>query len=144
MLLVNICNAISVHAYNSFIVPTFTIAIVPFGPLQGDLVGTHQEIHCTASTVSGVMLNAVRVTWARPGEIITNSSRVTISPIMVDGNDFINTLDFAYLMEGDDGSYTCDIMILETVASDFIEINNLTGTVCMLLMDTHLYAMKNL
>jgi len=110
------------------IVPSLTIAIVPFGPLQGDLVGTHQEIHCTASTVSGVLLNAVKMTWTGPGGVIANSSnRVTINPTMVDGNDFISTLDLAYLMEGDDGTYSCDVMILEAGASDSIEINNLTG-----------------
>ena len=91
-------------------------------------MGTHQEIHCTASTVTGVLLNAVRVIWTGSGgEAIANSSRVTINPTMFDGNDFISTLDFAYLMEGDDGTYTCDVMILEAVASDFIEIHNLSS-----------------
>ena len=91
-------------------------------------MGTHQEIHCTASTVTGVLLNAVRVIWTGSGgEAIANSSRITINPTMFDGNDFISTLDFAYLMEGDDGTYTCDVMILEAVASDFIEIHNLSS-----------------
>ena len=91
-------------------------------------MGTNQEIHCTASTVSGILLNAVRVTWTGPGgEVITNNSRVTINPTMVDGNNFISTLDFAYLMEDDNGTYTCNVMILEAGASDFIEINRLSG-----------------
>ena len=46
---------------------------------------------------------------------------------MVDDNDYISSLDFAYLLEGDDGTHTCNVMILETGASDFIEISDLRG-----------------
>jgi len=80
------------------------------------------------STVSGVELSSVMISWIGPGgNTITNDSRVIISPITSLVNDFISTLEFVYLMEGDEGIYTCDVMILETKGSDFIEISNLTG-----------------
>jgi len=60
------------------------------------------------------------------GDTITNDSRVTSQTASL-VNDYISTLEFTYLMEGDEGIYTCDVMILETTGSDFIEINNLTG-----------------
>ena len=80
------------------------------------------------STVSGVELNSLMISWMGPGgDTIRNDSRVTISPTASLINDYISTLEFTYLMEGDEGIYTCDVMILETTGSDFIGINNLTG-----------------
>ena len=95
------------------------------------MVGSHQEVHCTVGTVSGVELDSVMISWTRPGgDTITNDSRVTISPTTSSGNDYISTLQFAYLMEGDEGMYTCNVMILETSASDSVMIMDLTGNIC--------------
>ena len=103
--------------------------MIPFGSIQGGMVGSPQEIHCTVSTVSGVESHLMMISWMGPGgDTITNDSRVTISPIVSVNNDYISTLDFSYLMEGDEGVYTCNVMILETTASRFIKIRNLTGT----------------
>ena len=78
-------------------------------------------------TVSGVELSSVMISWIGPvGDVITNDSRVTISPTTAINSDFISTFDFTYLMEGDEGVYTCDVMILETNASAYIEIKNIT------------------
>ena len=111
-----------------FIVPTFDVNIIPFGPIDDGVVGRPKEIHCTVSAVSGVELSSVLISWMGPGgNVIANDSRVTVSPITSLVNDFISTLEFVYLMEGDEGIYTCDVMILETKGSDFIEISNLTG-----------------
>ncbi|XP_065889976.1 uncharacterized protein [Dysidea avara] len=107
-------------------VPTPDVSIVPFGPITGDMVGSPQDIHCTVGTVDGVEFSTVLISWTRPGgDTITNDSRVTISPTTSSGNDYISTLQFAYLMEGDEGMYTCNVMILETSASNSIEIVNL-------------------
>ena len=116
-----------------FAVPTPDISILPFGSIIDGMVGSPQEIHCTVSTVSGVELSSVMISWMGPGgDTITNNSRVTISPIISVNNDYISTLEFTYLMEGDEGIYTCDVMILETEASDYIELNNLTGELIVL------------
>ena len=102
--------------------------MIPFGPIVDGIVGGPQEIHCTVSTVSGVESHLLMISWMGPGgDTITNDSRVTISPIISINNDYISTLEFTYLMEGDEGIYTCDVMILETTTSEIIEIRNLTG-----------------
>ena len=44
-------------------------------------------------------------------------SRVTISPTTSSGNNYTSSLQFTYLMEGDEGMYTCNVMILETNGS---------------------------
>ena len=90
------------------------------------MVGSPQDIQCIVSTVSGVELSSVMISWMRPGgESITNDSRVTISPTISSGNNYTSSLQFTYLMEGDEGMYTCNVMILETSASRFFTINNL-------------------
>ena len=116
-----------------FVVPTPTISITPSGPIQGAMVGSPQNIQCTVSTVSGVELSSVMISWMGPGgDTITNDSRVTISPTSGSGNNYTSSLQFAHLMEGDEGVYICDAMILKTIANTFVEIRRISGTFCFL------------
>ena len=79
------------------------------------MVGSPQDIQCIVSTVSGVELSSVMISWIGPGgESITNYSRVTISPTTSSGKNYTSILQFTYLMEGDEGMYTCNVMILKT------------------------------
>ena len=111
-----------------YLVPVPGVSVVPFRSIKGAMVGSPEEIHCTVTTVSGVEPHLVFISWIGPGgDTITNNSRVTINPIISISNDFISSLEFAYLMEGDEGIYTCEVMILKTEASDYIEIQYLTG-----------------
>ena len=92
------------------------------------MVGSPQDIHFIVSAVSGVELSSVMISWIGPGgESIINDSRVTISPTTSIGNNYTSSLQFTYLMEGDEGMYTCNVMILETSISSFATINNLSS-----------------
>ena len=92
------------------------------------MVGSPQDIQCIVSTVSGVELSSVMISWMGPGgESITSDNRVTISPTTSSGNNYTSSLQFTYLMEGDEGMYTCNVMTLETSVSQFTEMNNLIG-----------------
>ena len=92
------------------------------------MVGSPQDIQCTVNTVSGVELSSVIISWMGPGgDTITNDSRVTISPTSGSGNNYTSSLQFMYLMEGDEGIYICHVAILETVAYDLVEMNNPTS-----------------
>ena len=92
------------------------------------MVGSPQDIQCVVSTVDGVKLSSVMVSWMGPGgETITNDSRVTISPTTSSGKNYTSSLLFTYVMEGDDGMYTCNVMILETTNSSLSELSNLTS-----------------
>ena len=116
--------------YFYVLVPTPTVSITPSGPIQGAMVGSPQDIQCTVSTVSGVELSSVMISWMGPGgDTITNDSRVTISPTSGSGNNYSSSLQFMYLMEGDEGTYECSVMILETTASYAIIIENLIGKI---------------
>ena len=112
-------------------VPTPTVTISPSGPIQGAMVGSPQVISCTVSTVSGVDCSSVMISWMGPGGgSVMSDSRVTISPTTSSGNTYTSSLQFTYLMEGDEGTYTCNVMILETSGSqsDSVELQSLTST----------------
>ena len=111
-----------------FSVPEPIITMLPSGPIQGAMVGSPQDIQCIVSTVSGVELSSVMISWMGPGgETITNDSRVTISPTTSSGNNYTSSLQFTYLMEGDEGVYTCNVMILDTSINTVVQIDKLTG-----------------
>ena len=92
------------------------------------MVGSPQDIQCIVSIVSGVELSSVMISWMGPGgESITNDSRVIISPTTSSGNNYTSSLHFTYLMEGDEGMYTCNVMILDTKSSISLNIAKLNG-----------------
>ena len=109
-------------------VPTPTVTISPSGPIQGAMVGSPQVINCTVSTVSGVESSSVMISWMGPGGgSIISDSRVTIRPTTSSGNNYTSSLQFDYLMEGDNGTYTCNVTILETSESQSVELESLTS-----------------
>ena len=109
--------------------PTPTVTISPSGPIQGAVVGSPQVINCTVSTVRGVEPSLVMINWMGPGgDINATNGRVSIGSVNDDGNNmFTRSLHFTYLMEGDEGTYTCNVMILETSASQSVELQSLTS-----------------
>ena len=92
------------------------------------MVGSPQDIQCTVSTISGVGLSSVKISWTEPGgESITSNNRVTISPTTSSSNDYTSSLQFTYLMEGDEGTYTCNVMIVNARNSISVQLASLTG-----------------
>ena len=86
-------------------------------------MGSLQGIDCTVSTVSGVESSSVMISWMGPGGNIMNNSRVNISPTTSSGNTYTSSLQFTYLMEGDEGTYTCNVMINDVSGSDSVELS---------------------
>ena len=101
--------------------------IFPAGPIQGVTIGSVQAIVCMVSTVSGVELSSVMISWMGPDRsLITNNSRIIVNPVTSFGNNYTSGLHFIYLMEGDEGIYTCNVNILETTQTSSVELGNLT------------------
>ena len=113
------------------VVPTPNVTLSPSGPIQNATVGNPGGIDCRVSTVSGVESSSVMISWMGPGGVITNDSRVTISPTTSSGNTYTSSLQFTYLMEGDNGTYTCNWMIFETSVSQSVELQPLTSKLYM-------------
>ena len=93
-------------------------------------MGSPQNIQCTVNTTSGVESSLVMISWMDGDDSIMNDSRVTISPTTSSGNNmYTSSLRFAYLMEGDEDTYTCNVMILETNGSQSVDIQILTSNI---------------
>ena len=93
------------------------------------MVGSNQEIWCTVSTVSGINSDSIMIIWVGPGEdtISTIGDRVMSTPIVSNDNVFTRSMYFNYLMEGDEGIYTCIVMVLETNATASVQLETLTS-----------------
>ena len=110
------------------------VVISPLTPLEDAMVGDHLQINCIVTTISGVGPESVIIVWSGPsGEDTAESpitsvfgGRVTFTDVTDGGgNNLTSTLNISYVMEGDEGTYTCDVMILNATGTDSIEIGNL-------------------
>jgi len=114
-------------------VPNFFVATSPAGSLQEAMVDSYQTIQCMIITVSGVKQDSIMINWIGPrGNTITNTSRITIYPLTFNdsnstNNYFFSTLEFVHLMEGDEGSYVCNVSILQLTLFVEIELGSLTS-----------------
>ena len=87
-------------------------------------MGSPQVINCTVSTVNGVESSSIMISWMGPGGVSTATDcRVSINQTIMSSNTYTSSLQFDYLMEGDEGEYTCNVMILETNGSDSAELS---------------------
>ena len=100
-------------------------------------MGSRQVINCTVSIVSGVESSSVMISWMGPGGVITNDSRVTISPTTSSGNTYTSSLQFTYLLQSDEGSYMCNVMILQTSASQSVELQTVLCKLLHLILCVH-------
>ena len=113
-------------------VPIPIVILSSSGPIQNATVGSEFAINCTVSTVSGVESSVVTISWMGPGGgSIIKDSRITISPTTSSGNNYTSSLRFSILLQGDKGSYICNVIILNTVASQSVELQSF---ICKLLL----------
>ena len=95
------------------------------------MVGSPQVLICTVNTVDGVESNLVTINWTGPEGSFTNDSRIIAKmdkrelQISETHNKHNSTLEFAYLMEEDEGMYTCSVTILDTSNFQKAEIETL-------------------
>ena len=106
-----------------------SVTVSPSGPIQGAMVGSPQVINCTVSTVSGVESSSVMISWMGPGgNIDATNDRVSIGSVTAGSNNMhTRSLRFNYLMEGDGGTYTCNVTILENSESQSVELQSPTS-----------------
>ena len=101
----------SLLLYTTIHAPTDTMS--PPGIIQRALVGSPKVVNCTATIISGLESNFTLTVMGPGGNIDATNGRVFIGPITAVGNNlYIRSLFFTYLMEGDEGTYTCNLMIL--------------------------------
>ena len=87
--------------------------IISPSTIQGATVGNGQTIQCLAMTNVTLSVNSVEFTWISPdGSYIVNDSRLTINQTDAQYSNYTSVLQFDYLMEGDEGNYTCNVTTL--------------------------------
>ena len=93
------------------------------------MLGSPQVINCTVSTVSGVESRSVMISWMGPGgNIYATNGRVSIGSVTAGGNNmYTRSLQFTYLLKRDEGTYTCNVIMLETNASQSVELQSFTS-----------------
>ena len=91
-----------------------------------------QDIICSVTITSAVDPDSVELTWANAQSIITADNRVTVIPTIITENPssftYTTTIQFAYLMEGDEGNYTCNITVDDIMMKSQYIVQNLRGT----------------
>ena len=112
-----------------YIVPVPRIySYQPSGSLPG-VVGEMQYIICSVTITSAVDPNSVMLGWANADSIVTADSRVTIQPTNVTSNPssftYTTTIQFTYLMEGDEGNYTCNVTLDDVMESNTTTLQKL-------------------
>ena len=114
------------------------VTISPSGPIQRAMVGSSRVINCTVSTVSGVESSSVMISWMGPGgNIDATNGRVSIGSVTAGGNNmYTRSLQFDYLMEGDEGMYTCNATVLGVNRSQSVELLTPSGKLSLV---THTY-----
>ena len=85
------------------------------------IIGEMQDIICSVTVTSAIDPDSVKLTWTKASSIITSDKRVTITPTNITSNlhsfTYTTTIQFAYLMEGDEGNYICNVMLDEMMES---------------------------
>ena len=82
--------------------------------LQQGIVGEALELVCSIAISFTAQTSSVNLTW----NFTSNDNRVTVIPTTITTDDSIGiiyttVIQFAYLMEGDEGNYTCTVSIDE-------------------------------
>ena len=96
------------------------------------MVGSPQDIQCIVNTVNGVESSLVMISWMGPNGSYASNNRITIEmDRMANHNTYNSTLQFDYLMEGDEGIYTCSVTILDTVNLQTTKIEPLSSKHCV-------------
>ena len=110
----------------TFPVPIPRIFFQPSGYQQG-VVGEMQDIICSVSITSAVAPESVELTWTNADSIITADNRVTITPTNITKNPssftYTTAIQFANLMMGDEGYYTCNVAVNNMMESNTVTLS---------------------
>ena len=91
-----------------------------------------QNIICSVTITSAIDPGSVELAWINADGIVTTDNRVTIIPVNVTENPssftYTTTIQFVYLMEGDEGNYTCNVTVDDMMKSQSTTLQNLRST----------------
>ena len=87
------------------------------------MLASPQVVNCIVTGISGVTADSGIIIWMGPNGDIMNSSRTRIMRgYDSDDKTYSSSLRFTYLIEGDNGTYTCNFMAGEISVSQSAEL----------------------
>ena len=96
-------------------------------------MGSPQTIQCIPITSSGLIDDLVMFTWIGPGgNTLPGGDRLTINPPTPSGNNFSSSIRLSYLIEGDEGDYTCNVTTFGMTGSATVMLESLNGIIIFL------------
>ena len=106
--------------------PTPNVFLKPDHLHQG-IIGEANDLVCLIALSSTVQSNLVNLTW----NFTSNDSRVTVIPTTITINDSIGiiyttVIQFDYLLEEDEGNYTCTLIVDGDVAQPTFNIDTIS------------------
>ena len=108
-------------------VPPPNVTISPSGSIQGAVVGSPQVIGCTITEVSEEVPDSLMIIWIGPNGFMNSSRTIIMDATNSNDNTYSSSVQFTYLMEGDNGTYTCVFMAGEISVSQSVELQSLTS-----------------
>ena len=94
-------------------------------------VGDPQDVICIVASTSGLDdTDSVITSWTGPNGVITNDDRVTINTT-VENNIYTSILHFDYIVESDEGIYTCNVTTIDHNVSLSTSLTNLMSKLCI-------------
>ena len=100
-----------------------TITRISLEPDKGT-VDAAQDIVCAVETTKN--LTSVMINWLKNNVTIVADERITVNHT-VQNKTILTIVHFDYLMEGDEGTYTCNIIIDGNSESASTVLQNLIG-----------------
>ena len=103
---------------HTYVAPAPRIFLRP-NDLQG-IIGEMHELICVVALSSTLDTTTVQLQW----NFISNDNRITVLPATVTaedsiGNIYSTAIQFAYLVEEDEGNYTCTLTVEDPIMSNF-------------------------
>ena len=107
---------------HTYVAPTPTV-FINTRYLQQGIIGEALNIVCMIAPSSTAQLSLFRFTW----NFTSNDDRVSVIPTNITTDDSIgiiysSIIQFAYLMEGDEGNYKCTLTIVGDSAQSIFSL----------------------
>ena len=126
----------------TYVVPAPKVFLRSHNLVQG-IIGEAHELVCLIALSDTIQLNSVNLTW----DFMSSNNRVTVVPTTITTDDSIGiiyttVIQFAYLIEGDEGNYTCTFTIGEDTEESIFYLITISKYTLQLIIQQFKHACK--
>ena len=107
--------------------PLFHTVVFTNDNITSASVGDALSLHCEVTTFSEVEPSSIMFRWTGPDRSTVISDDRILSTNTSVNNTQTSSIQFTYLMEGDEGRYTCRVTVLSVVQSRIVTLGTLAS-----------------